>query len=535
MNTRLFYILILVTCLGCKSQNTNSVKLNNQQDELNYEFYFGSNVEIKFVDEKTIANLFKLGKEWGKIKYHSSVVSNGSLNWDNELFRLLQSINNPDFDTILMKWSKSFPTNKKIEKNKYIDFEPQIGNPIFKNELPYPMMDWSDDGLKLLTLFRYWNIIEFFFPYKYQTDMHWDEVLKKYIPKFLESDNELKFKLITLHLIQETNDTHADNPNLGDIIETFFGDNILPIQTKFVENKFVVVNDFSESDSEIRLLKGDIITKINHVDIAQLFQEKKRYTISSNENVLRRNIRSKILRTNKESLQLSIIREANQPPLIINIKTIPVSSYNSHFIELIPSHKNLDNNIGYIYPASLKVDEIDLIMRKFKNKAGIIIDLRCYPSEFIVFSLSKYLLPSPKEFVKFSSTSVQKPGVFKFTKPLKVGEITHDYYKGKVAILVDETTQSNAEYTAMALRTSPNAVIIGSQTAGTDGNVSKITLPSNITTYISGLGVFYPDGRETQRLGLQIDINVKPSLDGIKKNKDEVLLKAKEFINHEHF
>jgi len=41
-------------------------------------------------------------------------------------------------------------------------------------------------------------------------------------------------------------------------------------------------------------------------------------------------------------------------------------------------------------------------------------------------------------------------------------------------ILVDERTQSQAEYTTMALRTAPGAIVMGSQTAGADGNVSLI-------------------------------------------------------------
>jgi C-terminal processing protease CtpA/Prc len=47
---------------------------------------------------------------------------------------------------------------------------------------------------------------------------------------------------------------------------------------------------------------------------------------------------------------------------------------------------------------------------------------------------------------------------------------------------------------------------------------------------ISGIGVYYPDGRETQRIGIVPDIEVKPTIEGIKNGKDEVLEKAIEFI-----
>jgi C-terminal processing protease CtpA/Prc len=48
---------------------------------------------------------------------------------------------------------------------------------------------------------------------------------------------------------------------------------------------------------------------------------------------------------------------------------------------------------------------------------------------------------------------------------------------------------------------------------------------------ISGIGVYYPDGKETQRIGIVPDIEVKPTIRGILEGKDELLEKAIETIN----
>jgi C-terminal processing protease CtpA/Prc len=98
-----------------------------------------------------------------------------------------------------------------------------------------------------------------------------------------------------------------------------------------------------------------------------------------------------------------------------------------------------------------------------------------------------------------------------------------------VVILINETSQSNAEYTTMALRAG-GATVIGSTTAGADGNVSDFKLPGGIRTLISGIGVYYPDGKETQRIGIVPDIDVKPTVKGFQAGKDEVLDKALELI-----
>jgi C-terminal processing protease CtpA/Prc len=88
-----------------------------------------------------------------------------------------------------------------------------------------------------------------------------------------------------------------------------------------------------------------------------------------------------------------------------------------------------------------------------------------------------------------------------------------------------------AEFTAMGYRANPSTTIIGSTTAGADGNVSDILLPGGLQTRFSGIGVYYPDGSETQRIGIVPDVIVKPTIDGIKSGRDELLEKAIELIN----
>jgi C-terminal processing protease CtpA/Prc len=82
----------------------------------------------------------------------------------------------------------------------------------------------------------------------------------------------------------------------------------------------------------------------------------------------------------------------------------------------------------------------------------------------------------------------------------------------------------------MALKTASRAIVMGSQTAGADGNISFVSFPGGINTLFSGIGVFYPDGKETQGVGIIPDVKILPTPKGIAEGKDEVLEKAKEYI-----
>ena len=90
-------------------------------------------------------------------------------------------------------------------------------------------------------------------------------------------------------------------------------------------------------------------------------------------------------------------------------------------------------------------------------------------------------------------------------------------------MLVDEVSVSQAEYTTMAFRAAPNTIVVGSTTAAADGNVSPIPLPGGVNSLISGIGVFYPDKTPTQRVGIVPDLEVLPTIQGIRDGRDEVL------------
>lgn len=553
-------------------QSLKEVEKILSKAEMDTKFEKGSNFTLDNPTPNQLKNLFKLGKIWGFVKYHHPEIAKGNVNWDNELFRIVSSIDSNDFENRILNWLKSFEKQSEekeiegIEKNiafeansnwisnsnikseelqkllvrlkngskensnHYIKFAPNVGNPIFHHENSYKDMAWNDDGYKLVGLFRYWNQIEYFFPYKHLMDEDWNKVLKKSIPSFLEADDELSYKLATLKLIRKIQDTHGNIRGQDEVLTKFIGQNTIPIEINFIEDKAVVVQIFEQISSTTTIKPGDIISKVNGISVADLVKEKIEYTPGSNHQIQLLAVARKLLRTNENSLTLTV--ENSKNTFEEKLSSVPFREI-SFRDEGIPSHKELDNDIGYIYPGSLKRGEIHEIMIKFLTKKGLIIDLRCYPSDFIVFSLGKYLMPRPTEFVKFTMGSLQKPGQFTFSKPLKVGEENADYFKGKVIILVNENTLSQSEYTAMALRVAPRAQVIGSTTAAADGNVSPIILPGNIRTMISGIGVYYPDGTETQRVGIIPDLEVKPTIEGIRTSKDEVLEKAIELISEE--
>ncbi|WAC12630.1 S41 family peptidase [Dyadobacter pollutisoli] len=322
-------------------------------------------------------------------------------------------------------------------------------------------------------------------------------------------------------------DTHANIYSQDQALNKYFGKNYAPVQLTFIEGKPVVTDYYNTLLGEQSgLKKGDVIETVNGKKIEDIVKEKLAYTPASNYPTQLKNMTSNVLRSNDSTINISFKRNGK-----IEKKSIPVFGVDkiniyANYNKKDTCFKLIEPDVAYIFPGKFKNTYLPRILPEISKVKSLIIDMRCYPSDFMVFTFGEFILPEAKPFVKFSAGSLQTPGLFTMTPELTVGKSNPDYFKGKIVIIVNETTLSQAEYTTMAFSTAPNVTIIGSTTAAADGNVSPIVLPGGIRTGISGIGVYYPDGKETQQVGIVPDIEAKPTVEGIVEGRDEVLEKA---------
>jgi C-terminal processing protease CtpA/Prc len=278
-------------------------------------------------------------------------------------------------------------------------------------------------------------------------------------------------------------------------------------------------------------MPGDVITKIGDESIDRLIKKYLPITPGSNYWTQLRDLPSYyLLRTNKKLVELQILRDGKKKSLALD--AIPLqSSEDSSSIKKVPEYSIIPGNIGYLFAGKYRNGDLLKIENLFNKTKGIIIDMRCYPSDFMPYTLVPFIKSGNAPFVLSTYPNIYNPGLFKFGSPLVNNG--KGLYTGKVIIIVDENTQSQGEYTTMAFQSSKNVIVIGSPTAGADGNVDPIILPGGLRTYISGIGVRYPDNKETQRTGIKIDYIFKSTINAVKKGEDEQLKKAIEMIQNQ--
>lgn len=516
--------------------------------------------------------LYKLCKVWGFVKYYHPKVALGQLDWDEELFKILPEVlhskDNNQTDKVIYKWINNLGVLENCEENSknteqvklnantgwikdtqfisnylsnlllkiestertgkhyYIETD-KFDVPVFKNEKMYEKMDYSDYKMKLLSLFRFWNIIEYFCPNRHIIDENWDSVLKEFIPKMVNGKGELEYTLNLFELVGKIQDGHSMVGKFSNEVSEFFGNKLPPFAIDFIEGK-VVVTETIENVPNSNIKIGDVILKLDEKDMKDVIKEKAKYFPPTSTNYNNGILKYFLLRTNKDSINLTIERDGN-----IRVEKVVFSM--EYFKapkqrEKKPSH-SLKDNILYIAPGYLEKGEINNIMDKYVNTKGIIVDLRQYPSDDLTIRLPKYLMDKQVEFVKFSKVNLKKPGEFVFTNNSKIGSDNPEHYKGKVILLINEETVSHGEYTAMALRKAPKATVVGNNSAGADGNAVYFMLPGRVPISMSGIGVYYPDGTETQKIGIVPDVKVIQTIKGFREGRDEIIEKAIEIIN----
>lgn len=120
-------------------------------------------------------------------------------------------IENSNFSNSLTHLLLKIKDANRTSDHFYIALTEGVGSPNFKNENPYPLIKYPDVGYRLLALYRYWNIIQYYFPYKNIIGEDWKKVLKEFIPQFIDAHYGTEYTLAVLKVIARVHDSHAIN------------------------------------------------------------------------------------------------------------------------------------------------------------------------------------------------------------------------------------------------------------------------------------------------------------------------------------
>lgn len=535
--------------------------------------------------------LFLLCKTWGYVKYFHQ--NKCAYQWDeilnNAINQVLQARTNDEFNAAMMNMLNGVGNNSVLvdpgtrpDTNLLVDTnwipDPRLSQPVksflstftsriipdqsyclarqnsghtdvygwidFTPDIVSIPIDYAVESNRLTVMFYYWNVINYFFPYRELMDQPWDQVLIDLIPLFRQPQTEAEFHINFLKLTSSINDTHGSTFSRV-LYDSFWGGTYRPkIRFERIENQCVV----KKFDNIEGVERGDILTAIDGKSITEIEDSMELYIGSSNRAAFFRDVYDLMLRGVQDSeVRLTLSNRRGQPYTTMTTRDLSTPDWISFKFDSdwTGSYRITESGCGYVNMYRLMPAEVPAMYDALQSTPAIIFDMRNYPNGTLV-SLAPFFFGS-----RTTSATVYLPA-------LTIGQYTGDLYffagwynkgtdlgyygawnnpdpySGKVIILVNQETQSQAEMTCQYLSYHPDATVMGTQTAGAAGIVSWLRLPGGIDTYFTSLGWYYKDGYQPQRNGVRIDSVVAPTIDGIRDGRDEILLAALSRISGIH-
>lgn len=561
-NYILFQILLIIAGLTFYSCSVETKSLSTEQ----------AYAELKLPEEPDslqIHAIVQASRIWGFAKYHHPAFASRSINADAEYFCLLNEVlQAPDSmkNDICLKWisglgpyairdkeddenietfndfnwiSDSLHLGKALsdslmrlrnadpENNRYVKQTPVNVSYI---ETQYSDIPKDDVAYRLLGVAKFWNAVDSYSPNRNLTDRPWDDVLAEYIA--LAFDRSVSFSALYSRMVSELCDTHVNSWYVP-----IFGGRFVPLMCQFAEDRLFVTDTCSLVPNNFEI--GDEIILIDSVSPIKRLDELAPYIPHSNRSSLLRDGSYATLLTAKNEACVEYVRGGKTYTTMISSvdgSKFVNRRFSSQNTSTKPEFKEVAGGIGYINISNLTCKDEQDLENFLASCDKLIIDLRAYPAEYDVLHklLPTFFFSQAREAAEVLLPQAHRPGGFiRTTVSTRKTSDPDKLYKGKVVLLVNAHSQSMSEYFTMFLQTIPGSVTVGSQTAGADGDVTRVQLPY-ASFNITGAGICYPDGTNAQRNGVKIDKVVEPSAEGMIRGVDEQLQVAIDYLQGGH-
>ena len=416
------------------------------------------------------------------------------------------------------------------------------------------------EPMRLLALAKLQGVIDYLDPHHHLMKENWDLVIKRNIPLFKNCSSRMEYEVLILKIVANLNDSHSYNRFYADLkfkSQIFKNTFYPPFDYQVMDNRILVTGIIlPEACKEAGINIGDWITEINGQTIAAridtlsgLLSTSNRSTLISNLNNYSTNF---IWRSDTIDMRLKIT--GDKRPSTVAVKFVGLSDkpslekINAFFqnkaeaSDKVKGFMLLDNDIAYFNidkniqlmenVAAGKIEgHIDSILNLAAQQKAIIFDMRGYPQwpGFIYTFLYKKFGSLDNRFAKYVKADLNNIGTYNWINSPEVYNNVnvvpeHVVFKGKVVIIVNARTRSLSEWNTMNLQSMfPQAITIGEQTSGGDGDEKHFNIPGNYNIRFTGNAIYYNDGTLAQGVGVRITHKIKPTKADILAGKDTFL------------
>lgn len=376
-----------------------------------------------------------------------------------------------------------------------------------------------------------WNNLRFFHPYSDINKIDWDSLLNQTIVNTYKTNNEVDFFIVFSQMLSSLNDGHSFTrlECAHGIYQLFINPYLLPFEVKVNDSTAVIIN--AENPYLEKMPKGSKIDSINGKSIADWI-----------------NFQMGMMSGSKQrkcfDLQTSLFSSYTDTVFAITFttpenihKTVQLKGVRRWFSGIDkPESSFLQEQSDGIYVLNFEsqlaskkeMKKAIKILKKQKNLKGIIVDFRSvkyFTDELLAYmTIGKIKSANWNVPVKSSPDRAKSFTENYFIKPKK------KTFEVPIVFLTDASIISYSETVMQMVKHYKLGTIVGTNTAGCNGNATRFMTPVFNVWYYTGMYVENIDGSQLYNIGIIPDYYVENTADDLVNGRDRQMEKALEVL-----
>jgi hypothetical protein len=382
-----------------------------------------------------------------------------------------------------------------------------------------PVWSGSDRGTRLGDVIVAWNVFQHFYPYFDVVMSDWTAELPRALETAATDKDEFAFADTLKRLVAALHDGH------GSVNKTGLSRGLLPIQLDWIEGGIVITAAGSSAAGLVSI--GDAVLKIDGRTAADALAESEALISGATPQWIRYRALQELMRGTPGATVNLEVESAHDPgkskSVMLRFETAapPVERRPDKIAELEPGIYYLD--IG-------RISEMDFqtTLPQLEKARGIVFDFRGYPSN-IGPNFLTHLAERPMTSAQWNVPWVLHPDHqdMQFERGGEWNlQPAKPFLSAKKAFITDGRAISYAESCLGIIENYKLGAIVGTPTAGTNGNVNPFTLPGGYSIAWTGMKVLKHDGSRHHGVGILPTIPVSRTRTAVAEGRDEFLERA---------
>jgi C-terminal processing protease CtpA/Prc len=376
----------------------------------------------------------------------------------------------------------------------------------------------DDADARIADLIVTWSVLDQFYPYFDVAAADWPGALDRALVDGLDDAVAADHAKTLGRLVAAVEDGH------GNALVAAGPEEALPLRLGWVEDRLVVLGS-----AVPELARGDVIEAIDGVPAAEALDAE--IALRSGSPQWRREIALTLVGRGApgSSAALRVARAGGAAAEVTVARGQPPAEEFAH-----PPLVKLDGGVWYVDLERSNQADIAAKTAEIAKAPGVVFDLRGYPNG--THAVLQHLMTAPEQDRWMHVARIIRPALPGAPRPEPLWDSmgwdltpAEPRITGTAVFLTGGGAISYAE-SVMGYVEALGLPIVGAPTAGTNGNIRRVALPTGSSVIFTGMKVTRHDGTRSHLEGIRPTIPVEPTLAGIRAGHDEVLDRALELI-----